>query len=374
MSHVLIATFPKDLHAQVVAEALIRRGADPRLWYTPDFPNRAAETLRLGPRGASFGIEGLDKEADRVPWVSVWNRRVGRGLATDLLHPADRAVADKNGELFRDGFLQVIAPSALWVNPQHAVLRDSKPLQLERAHGLGFAIPETLITNDPDEIRSFLRRHPAVIHKPLCASFWRDHDHGAICMSYTTMLTEDMLVGDDILRSTPSIYQVALDKAYELRVTVIGDHVAAAAVLSQETRHGRTDWRRAYGELAMTPIELTDVVAGRCRDLVRAMGFVFGCCDLVVTPEGEYVFLEVNQAGQFLFVEEMTGLPLLDAMCELLIQGRCDFSWDRSRPKVRFDRELFEAADERRAQAQREHARLVLPRWVDAVAVDADGA
>lgn len=46
------------------------------------------------------------------------------------------------------------------------------------------------------------------------------------------------------------------------------------------------------------------------------------------TPsKGEHVFLELNPAGQFLFVERLTGLPLLDAFCDFLTGSRADFAY-----------------------------------------------
>jgi hypothetical protein len=84
--------------------------------------------------------------------------------------------------------------------------------------------------------------------------------------------------------------------------------------------------RRSYAELRMEPCEVEADLGERCVALLARLGFVFGCFDFVVTPEGRAVFLEVNQMGQFLFVEENTGLPLLDAFAEMLVQGRPDFA------------------------------------------------
>jgi hypothetical protein len=65
-----------------------------------------------------------------------------------------------------------------------------------------------------------------------------------------------------------------------------------------------------------------------------------------VTPAGEYVFLEINQMGQFLWLEELLPeLPLLDAFCELLLQRRADFEWSANRATVRFA-ELHDPARE----------------------------
>jgi hypothetical protein len=62
-----------------------------------------------------------------------------------------------------------------------------------------------------------------------------------------------------------------------------------------------------------------------------------------VTPEGDYVFLEVNEMGQFLFIERCCGLPLLDAFSEFLLQGRADFQWSPDAVRVRYTDSNFEA-------------------------------
>jgi hypothetical protein len=117
---------------------------------------------------------------------------------------------------------------------------------------------------------------------------------------------------------------------------MIGRHPFGARVLSQETREGRLDWRKAYDELKMEACEVPQPLADACIRLMDKLGIVFGCFDFVVTPRGQYVFLEVNEMGQFLFVERWTGLPLLDAFSEFLRQGRVDFAWDAKRIRMRY--------------------------------------
>jgi len=69
--------------------------------------------------------------------------------------------------------------------------------------------------------------------------------------------------------------------------------------------------------------ELPPQVEERCVQLMRQLGLAFGCIDLIVTPEDEYVFLEVNEMGQFLFVEERApAIPLLRAFTTLLVERK----------------------------------------------------
>ncbi len=54
---------------------------------------------------------------------------------------------------------------------------------------------------------------------------------------------------------------------------------------------------------------------------MRELKIVFGCVDMILTPEGDYVFLEVNTAGQWQWVEHLTGMPITDSLVYLLVRG-----------------------------------------------------
>jgi hypothetical protein len=118
----------------------------------------------------------------------------------------------------------------------------------------------------------------------------------------------------------------------------------AAHVLSQETKRGKLDWRKAYDELRLEAATLPPHVADQCFALLAEIHLVFGCSDCVVTPAGEHVFLEVNEMGQFLFVERYCGLPLIDAFAEFLLQGRSEFDWREEAVTVRYSDPDFEQA------------------------------
>jgi glutathione synthase/RimK-type ligase-like ATP-grasp enzyme len=351
---ILIATCPGDPHAFAVAAALERKGARPILWMTSDFPTRTGETIAFEEGRLALRIGGQEIDPGAGGIATVWNRRPCHAVDPRLLHPADLPFAEKSCETFRQALLELLAPAAFWVNPEAAVRRNSKPLQHASAMAVGLETPETLYTNDPEEIRGFLRRQGGrVVYKPLFASLWKVADE--VLGPYANVLAEDMLVEDDLLRAAPGIFQALVPKAWELRLTMMSRRAFAARVLSQETERGRLDWRRAYAELRLEPWEVPADLEARCAALLERLGFVFGCFDFIVTPEGRTVFLEVNQMGQFLFVEEMAGLPLLDAFAEFLLQGRSDFAWSPEAVEVRYADVEAEVA-ERCARGRGEHA------------------
>lgn len=355
---ILILAHAEDLHALAVAEALERKGVEAVFWYTPDFPTRAAEGLLFEGDGVRISIEGLGDRLD-AGFTAVWNRRPCHAVDREGLHPADLKFAERGCDIFRRSLFELLAPEAFWVNPDPAVRRNSKILQHRAAQRVGLRMPDTLYSNDPQEIRRFLKRHDeGVVYKPLFTQMWQLEDQ--VLAPATTLLSTDPEVEDDVLQAMPGIFQAAIPKAWELRVTVMGRRAITARVLSQQTERGRLDWRRAYDELVFKADVLPDEIAERCFALLDRLGLVFGCLDFIVTPEGEYIFLEVNQTGQFLFVEEATGQPLLDAFTELLIQGRADFAWDEANPQVRF-LEVRDRAIERLEREAGRHVRAPSP-------------
>ena len=48
------------------------------------------------------------------------------------------------------------------------------------------------------------------------------------------------------------------------------------------------------------------------------LGLEFGAIDLIITPQGNYVFLEVNGNGQFLWAEHLSGVEVSTAIARLL--------------------------------------------------------
>lgn len=363
MARALILTQPGDLHAYLVAEAVLRKGGQVSIWHCSDFPSRTGESLHLAGGATAVHVEGAEGAEGPEPASppqhertvgAVWLRRPSFSLAPCDLHSADQEFAQTECTLFRAGLLEVLEPAALWINPPHAAERAERKIwQLRTAQQLGFSVPETLAGNDPGRIREFIRRQGGeVVYKPLSGTWWRQGDIDLA--TSTSLVNEESLVEDDLLRAVPGIYQEMVAKDHELRVTVIGQRVFAAKLRSQETAAGRLDWRLAGDELPVEPCELPPRLHDLCLALPRRLGLVFGCLDLIVDRAGQPIFLEINQQGQFLFVEDKAGTPLLDAFSELLLQGRVDYAWNPAKVGVRLS-EVMEAARARSREACANH-------------------
>lgn len=338
MTRILIPTYPEDVHAVEVALVLSDQGHEAVLWYGGDFPTRQGASVEVRDGQVSWEIAGpgIDdgSAGPNGPFDRVWFRRPAPAvLPAAEMHPGDLPIARRECRHLLSSLYHLVAPDAFWVNPLASHPRaDFKPVQLEAAVRAGLAVPRTLISNDPPRIRRFLEElRGQAVFKPFQTSQWETEDLTAILL--TSEVTAEDLPGDETLRLTPGIFQERVDKAYELRVTVMGAHAVTARLLSQESAETRLDWRLPGAEVRIEPDHLSQDVEEACRRLMTNLGIVTGCFDFIVTPEGEHVFLEVNPAGQFLWIEEACpDIRLLAPFADFLLSGRPDFRW-RSSPK-----------------------------------------
>ncbi len=104
-----------------------------------------------------------------------------------------------------------------------------------------------------------------------------------------------------------------------MRVTIVGDRIFAAAIHSQETSY-KVDFRMDMANATVEPVDLPTRVEKKLHALMRRLGLVYGAIDMRLTPSGEHVFLEINPAGQWLFVEQHTRQPIAAEMARLLVE------------------------------------------------------
>ena len=175
----------------------------------------------------------------------------------------------------------------------------------------------------PDAFLAFHEaRRGATITKRAAPSQRLTAADGEKLVRYTEPVRPRDLLHVEDLRLCPLLVQPYVPKRLELRVTVVGHQVFAAAIDSQATNHTRLDWRR-YDDAGtpITPFALPGEVANRCRALVQELGLRYGAIDLILTPDDRFVFLEINPNGQYLWIELATDLPISDAIADHLLEG-----------------------------------------------------
>jgi glutathione synthase/RimK-type ligase-like ATP-grasp enzyme len=211
-----------------------------------------------------------------------------------------------------------------WMSSLKSIRKaDSKISQLRIAPLLGFEIPDTIITNNPNDVKTFYQKHSGKIVNKVLAKGFVDIN-GETRTIYTNLMNSKMLDFLEACRVVPCVFQEYIPKEIEIRVTVVGKQVFAAEIHSQTSQRTKHDWRRYDLENTLhRPHELPEEVQKSCVKITKHYGLEFGAIDLVLTPEGKYIFLEINPNGQWAWIEVLTGLPISDAIAELLANPPC---------------------------------------------------
>lgn len=306
-----------------VAEALTQRGARPLRLNTDDYPGRVQLSQQFGapetagPLADRLWLDGTPLATGEVR--AVWTRQIWKPRLDPQLPDAYRGGCERAAAEGLTGWLDGLR-HARWIN-QPAAIRQaaSKPRQLRIAQRCGLRVPRTLITNSPEQVRAFYDEVGGQMITKMLVSLTTGMTPSAMTFRTTAVQPEDLDALDG-LRHCPMIFQERIEKRSELRIAWVAGQALAGAVHAPE----RTDWRTSDpAEVRWTPAPpLPPAVARSLRALMEALGLAFGAIDMICTPAGELVFLEVNATGEWGMLERDLGLPISAAIADALLDGR----------------------------------------------------
>ncbi|MEW6324774.1 MAG: MvdC/MvdD family ATP grasp protein [Nitrospirota bacterium] len=304
---ILIVSSPDDVHARSVSQKL--ELINEQVVFLDTF--RCAEHTRLRYRVGRENEKSLvGSDGQVIPHYdirTVWIRRPYPPRLREILDPRDRQFAQAEWHIALDGLF--LSLDARFVNPRSCELNAVKPHQLEVARRVGLRVPDTLITNDQGAAQDFIRFYgERVVHKPMTAPSHRLLD--------TRRWTREDWAALDDLPLAPTIFQELITGPGDVRTTVIGKRTFSAFIATAQGQ-AQVD-SRLDADAPCTPFELPSDVKQHILDLMQELGLLYGAIDLKLTDDGDLVFFEVNPQGQFLYIEILTGLPISQAMAELL--------------------------------------------------------
>lgn len=324
---VLIITRSDDNESPVrVAAAVEARGVRAYRFDTDLYPTELRLSLEDDPGepGRTHGrVAGPAGELSLADVTAIYYRRfsVGARIPADL-DPQLRAPSVEESRRVVQGLMAMLVATGAFALDRLEVVRraEHKSLQLAIARRVGLQVPRTLVSNDPEAVRAFAARVPAGIVTKMMASFAVYDEAGREQVVFTNPVSAEDLADLDGLDLCPMTFQERIEKALELRVTVVGDRVMAASIDSNALPRSRTDWRREGVALlgAWKPYELPADVHAKTLALMDALGLNYGALDFIVTPEGRHVFLEVNPVGEFMWLLHTPGLPIDEALADVL--------------------------------------------------------
>jgi glutathione synthase/RimK-type ligase-like ATP-grasp enzyme len=198
-----------------------------------------------------------------------------------------------------------VTPARVFNRPLDMTPNHAKPYQGEQIRKAGFAVPDTLLTTDPDEVRAFARCHREVIYKGISSH-----------PSVVTRLDEADLERLDALTVCPTQFQERIT-GDEYRVHVVENEVFAARIVSQAD-----DYRypgAGEGRASIVAAEVPVAIADRCREMARQLRLPLAGVDLRVTAADVWYCFEVNPAPAFHYYQRMTAQPIADAIARALL-------------------------------------------------------
>jgi glutathione synthase/RimK-type ligase-like ATP-grasp enzyme len=308
---ILIISTPRDEHAQAVQIELTKRGAAAQLLDLSEFPSSLGLSMRYtgAQRRFVFGCEdsGLDLAECGAVW---WRRPQHPVISPRVTRPSHRQFALNESTEALQGLWYAV--DAFWINdPARDQVAQRKAYQLRVAQDVGLSIPDTLITNCSRTAAEFVARRGAgqVIYKSFSAleHEWRE----------TRLLRQEEVQLLPHVQYSPVIFQEYIEAAVDLRVTVVGERMFAAAIHSQETSY-KVDFRMDIPNARIEAVELPREVEAGLTALMQRLGLVYGAIDMRRTPDGRHVFLEINPAGQWLFIEQFSGQSITATLAQLL--------------------------------------------------------
>lgn len=323
---VLIFTNKEDAHPNPVMDYLVGWGVPFFRLNTEDLLTDYSFRWSASLKGCDFEIKNLRNGLVlRGPDVTtIWDRRPEppsslRVNNTDTINRHIRSEAL--------GFLRYLRHYLDGIPSIGSIVNDrvasSKMLQYQVALDCGFPIPDTVFSNEKKEIVSLAGHHPQLCIKGIEGHGVWDEENLQDYVFYSSKVDSKSIpdIPDEAFSQTVSFVQEYVPKAFELRVTVVDEDVFAARIDTQDLDDdkGKVDWRQGYDTgMKLSVFDLPGEISDKCVTLVHALGLNFGCIDLIVRPDGQYVFLECNPNGQWLWIELETGMKISEGIARFL--------------------------------------------------------
>jgi glutathione synthase/RimK-type ligase-like ATP-grasp enzyme len=317
----MVITAPEDPQATSLIAELEHAGATVG-WFHPDGILRGhLVSCRLGGAGhfdallvAPDGPQLTTRDLHAVYFrgLDVLEQELGS------THVTSSAFSRLESRRNLDDLLEAL-PGYWLTHPRVLRSASSRALQLQLAARLGLAVPRTCWTNDPDEVLRFAASLPSgLVVKPTSDAEYFQAE--GIHTLWASPVDPDFLAEHRAdLEGTLGRYQEYLPAEAEILAVVVGTELFACELVVPGEYASVADWRQVPVPMQHRPTTLPESVTAQLLGLHRALGVEFGAVTLLRTARGQHVFLETNPDGPWLWLQDLTGLPIARTLAELLL-------------------------------------------------------
>jgi glutathione synthase/RimK-type ligase-like ATP-grasp enzyme len=240
------------------------------------------------------------------PGDVVWVRRPEPAQINPRVAPADKKFAEGEYRWFFHSIAYLLETLPVrCINPYSGSrFINNKSVQLVLARRCGLHVPPTLMSNSPAAVRQYVNEsHESLICKAFFPHIWQKQAGTQVAVTETFELTPQMLPDDEVLTYAPAIYQKRVLKDFDVRTVLLGTTVYSYSLHNSKDA---IDWRQDAGQglVAVESIATPPEVERALLAFAEKAGIVHGSFDFAVDGQGRWWFLEVNESGQFLWLDE----------------------------------------------------------------------
>lgn len=290
-----------DNHTAPIKWALERAGYRVVCWPGVSWTEKQQVSMLLddAPR-VSLGHDVVE------PGDVIWIRRLEQPVGNPKVAEADKKFAAGEYRSFHHAVAYGLETLPVWVINRFSASRFiiNKSVQLQFARSCGLRVPRALMSNSPKGVRDFLdHNRNRTISKAFAPHVWQRQSAGGVAITETFELTRDQLPDDEVLTYAPGIYQDMVVKEFDIRTVLLGERVYSYAL---RTPLKALDWRQDAG-MGKIEVEILPTPADIERGIVafaKKAGICFGSIDFAVDMDGNWWFLEINEQGQFLWLDQ----------------------------------------------------------------------
>lgn len=262
---------------------------------------------------------GIFNEFQTDNLKSIWYRRPKKPKANkDLIHKHFLPLAEEEMHYFLENFYR-ISDCKILPHPSYNREADHKLVQLKIAKSIGFKTPFTAITNTidwrnyvPDNIEYFCIKSIRAYH-------WLDEEGIEFSLNSSKVHRRDLVKYTKDFILCPTLLQEYVEKRYEWRITVIDGQIFPCRLNSQVVKGAEVDWRIV--DVSKIPHEIVDIpvdLSSKIMEYLNCFNLKFGAFDFIENKKGEFIFLECNPNGQWLWIEHMTKAKISNAIADFL--------------------------------------------------------
>lgn len=239
----------------------------------------------------------------------VWVRRPEQPILNPKVAEADRKFAEAEYRWFSHSVLYMLDVLPVRCINRYSASRliNNKSVQLLLARSCGMNVPHTLMSNSPSKVRNYFEQSPdRMICKAFFPHIWQKEIGKSVAVTETFEISKDKLPSDEVLTYAPAIYQEMVVKQFDVRMVLLGAAVYSCALYNSKNA---IDWRQdtSQGLVRVESIETPAAVEKSVLAFAEKSGISYGSFDFAIDNEGRWWFLEVNEGGQFLWLDALNN-------------------------------------------------------------------